>query len=191
MRHHVIYIPGITDDAWRVERLALKLWVLHGLHGHLHTMPWAGAESYESKHARLLAHIDEITARGHAVSLVGVSAGASGAINAYVERKDVVAKLVYICGKINYPEAVGQKVYDENPAFRAALTQLQDNLLRLTDSDKARMLSLYAKNDSSVPYEHTIIPGVAERQLAVSGHARGIVVADTVQSYLVARFLKS
>jgi len=189
-QHHIIYVPGIADDAYHIQSLSIKSWRLHGLHGHLHAMPWLGSEEYESKHTRLLTLIDELAAKGHTVSLVGASAGASAIINAYVERPDKITKLVHISGKINNPENVGEKIYRENPAFRLSLYRLQASLNRLAEADKAKMLLLYPVADNIVPHEDAVIPGVAENRLAVSGHGFGIVDAITVQFYLIARFLK-
>ncbi|HSX15887.1 MAG TPA: hypothetical protein VLF40_03800 [Candidatus Saccharimonadales bacterium] len=189
--HHVIYVPGITDDVRHVQGIAVRLWGLHGLHGHMHVMPWAGPGVYDAKHQALLAHIDMLAEKGYIVSLVGASAGASAVINAYVERLGTVAKVAYVTGKINHPETVRPQIYQENPAFKASLLRLQTNLAKLTADDKARMRSFYARDDRTVPYEDTRIPGVAEERLTVLGHAWGIFSAVTIEFYRVARFLKA
>lgn len=49
--------------------------------------------------ADLLTQIDSLSKTSQ-VSLVGTSAGASLAFNAYLERKDLVQKIVNVCGRL-------------------------------------------------------------------------------------------
>ncbi len=100
MQHHVIYVPGILDDIAHVQSTLVRLWRLHGIYGHAHTMPWLGASDYPAKARRLLAAIDRLHDQGHRISLVGASAGASAVLNAYVERREVVSGVAIICPKI-------------------------------------------------------------------------------------------
>ncbi|MEK7059921.1 MAG: hypothetical protein AAB971_04165 [Patescibacteria group bacterium] len=189
-QHHVIYIPGIQDDAYRVQSLATWLWRLYGVRGHCHPMPWAGEEAYESKFQRLLERIDKYIAKGYRVSLVGASAGASAVLNAYVERSNDITGLVYICAKINAPETVSSKTYAANPAFKTALYALQPNLPKLSAADKAKMLSLYSPDDRTVPYEATVIPTVAEKRLPALRHGYAIMYSLTLGASSLIRFLK-
>jgi len=178
--HHLIYVPGILDDIYHAQGALLAAWRLHGVRGHIHPMPWAGQEDYRPKVDRLLAEIDRYIARGHLVSLVGASAGASAILNAYVERADKITSLVYICGKINGPETVSDKTYRANPAFKTSAQLLQSNVARLTDKDTSKMLSLYSPGDHSVPHAATIIPGVPEQQLPALGHGKAIIYSLSI-----------
>jgi hypothetical protein len=190
IKHHVIYIPGITDDIYRVQSTALTTWRLYGVHPHLHVMPWAGKGRYEDKLTSLVVEIDRYSESGK-VSLVGASAGASAVINAFMERRDKVSAVVIICGKINGPETVSAKTYSENPAFETSMHQLQSNLKKLTSRDKHKMLSLYSPGDRTVPYESTVISGVDERALpAVLGHGQAIFYCLTVGAPIVISHLK-
>lgn len=181
-QHHVIYVPGILDNIYHIQSLAISTWRLHGIHGHCYPIPWAGTEAWEPKFKRLLAEIDRYADAGHKVSLVGASAGASAVLNAYVERKDKISGLVCICAKINAPETVSKKTYQQNPAFKESLEILQRNLPKLTAEDKAKMLSLYSPKDGVVPYLATVIPGVKEQQLPALRHGRAIIYALTFGS---------
>ncbi len=178
-QHHVIYVPGIGDDSYHFQGTIVKLWRFHGVRGHCHSMPWAGSEDYQPKLQRLLDQIDGYIAKGHQVSLVGASAGASAVLNAYVERKDKITGVNYICAKINGPETVSDKLYAKNPAFRASIYNLQDNLKKLTPADKVKMHSFYSPGDGYVPYEATTVPGVEESKLRSLRHGRAIVYSLT------------
>lgn len=174
-QHHIIYVPGILDDIYHGQSTLVKLWEVHGVHGHCHEMPWEGPEPFEPKLQRLLDQIDGYRAEGHTVSLVGASAGASGILNAYAKRKDDLHSLVYICAKINTPETVSKKIYGRNPAFKTSMEVLQKNLPKLTPADKAKMHSFYSPSDGTVPYEATVIPGVAESRLPALRHGKAIL----------------
>lgn len=176
-QHHVIYVPGILDDKYRAQSSLVASWILHGVHGHCHEMPWAGEGAWEPKFQGLLDEIDKHRKQGHLVSLAGASAGASAILNAYAARKDDITGVAYICAKINGPETVEDKTYRENPAFKTALYALQDELKKLTDEDKAKFHSFYSPADTRVPYKATVIPGVAESKLPAMRHGRAILYA--------------
>src|SRR5437763_1841073 len=135
-KYHVIYIPGILDDTYHVQGFLMSIWCLYGLRCHVHEMPWSGDGLYELKLQLLLDRIDCYADKGDKVSLMGASAGASAAINAYMERRNKISKVILICAKINGPETVSNKTYAKNPAFKTAMYALQTNLKKLTKDDK-------------------------------------------------------
>ena len=175
MQHHIIYVPGIGDNIFRLQSTIIKFWRLFGVRGHCHPMPWAGPGDYAAKTAALVTKIDEYTAAGHRVSLVGASAGASAVLNAYSSRAHAIRGLIYICGKINYPETVSAATISKNPAFKEALAALQTNLRGFTKADKARFHSFYSEKDGLIPYDSTQIVGVKETKLPPLRHGMAIV----------------
>jgi pimeloyl-ACP methyl ester carboxylesterase len=187
---HIIYVPGIADNIYHVQSMLLRIWRLYGVHGHCHEMPWLGPISYELKFQSLLDEIDKHTAEGHEVALIGVSAGASAVLNAYVARPDKIKGVVLLCPKINYPATVSPKTYAKNPAFKESLEQLQDNLGKLTAHQKQRILMCYSLGDGTVPYEASTIPGVQERRLPSLKHAQAILYGISFGAPGILRFLK-
>lgn len=184
-KHDIIYVPGIMDDIYHAQGLAVAAWRIYGVRGHIHPMPWAGSEDYDPKFERLLSKIDKYLSSGHKVSLVGASAGASAVLNAYLERSEQISSLVYIAAKINAPETVGKTTYRENPAFKTSMELLQSNLSRLTAEDKEKMLSLYSPGDKYVPHAATIIPGVREQLLPKLKHGYAIFYSLTLGAPLI------
>ena len=187
---HVIYVPGIADNIYHVQSLLVRTWRWSGVYGHCHEMPWLGPVSYDLKFQSLLDEIDKYSAEGHEVALIGVSAGASAVLNAYVARPDTIKGVVLLCPKINYPETVSQKTYARNPAFKESLHQLQGNLAKLTAHQKKRILMCYSPSDGTVPYEASVIPGVQERRLLSLRHPRAIIYGITFGAPSFLRFLK-
>ncbi len=189
-QHHVIYVPGILDDIYHIQSLLVKVWRLYGVHGHCHSMPWAGSENYQPKLQRLLDRIDEYAAQDYQVSLIGASAGASAVLNAYSERRAKISGVIYVCAKINAPETVSPKIYAANPAFKISLEQLQTTLTRLTPTDKTKLRSYYSPGDGVVPHAATVISGVAESRLPALRHGQAIVYSLTLGAPRLIRHLK-
>jgi len=189
-RHYVIYVPGIRDDLYHVQFLLIQCWRLWGVRPVLLTMPWAGEGAFEPKIVRLISRVDAYVQQGYKVSLVGASAGASAVLNAYVQRREEVRGVVYICGKINYPDTVSAQTYAQNQAFKTSMQQLQNNLSLLTDADKRKLTSFYSSADTTVPYTDTVIEGVLEQKLPLLGHMWSILYAISVGSGKLLQTLK-
>jgi len=191
MKRYVIYVPGILDDIYKAQSTPVWFWRFLGVRSSTHVMPWAGKEPFEPKFARLLAEIDRYAQKGYEVSLVGASAGASAVLNAYDARRGVIAKVIIICAKINRPDSVSNRTYQENPAFKTSMERLQGVLPALTPEDTATMLSLYSEKDTSVPREDTVIPGVQEERLPGLSHGKAIIYSLTFGARRIIRFMKS
>jgi hypothetical protein len=189
MIHHVIYVPGLGDAKSRGQKLITKLWRPLGVRGHYVPMRWAAPEPWEHKLQRLLDAIDTLSQSG-AVSLIGTSAGASAVLQAYARRKQTIAAVACICGKINHPETVNPRYYTENPAFKDALAQLQTALPALGTTERTRILSVHSLRDATVPPADTLIQGARERTLPVAGHVFSIFCALLFGAPGIMRFLK-
>lgn len=189
-KHYIIYVPGIRDDLLGIQSLLLQLWRLGGVHPVMLTMPWHGDESFKPKLSRLIAKVDDYQKQGHRVSLIGASAGASAILNAYVQRKDKINTVAYICGKINRPDTVSDRIYMRNPAFKNSLIMLQDSLMQLDAADKRKLHSFYSPADTTVPHADTIIKGVTEHRLPALTHLWAILYALSFGSGKLLHLLK-
>ena len=78
MAHHIIYVPGLGDHKTYGQNIGIQIWRLFGFVPHYFPLGWATKEGFDQKLGRLLRQVDALRDQGHAVSLVGVSAGASG-----------------------------------------------------------------------------------------------------------------
>lgn len=189
-KHYVIYVPGIKDDLLYVQSLLIQTWRFHSVQPVMLTMPWAGDGEFEPKLARLIAKIDTYRQSGRKVSLVGASAGASAVLNAYMQRKDDINAVAYICGKINFPDTVAPRIYAKNPAFKTSLQQLQQTLRRLTPSDRTKLHSFYSPIDTTVPYPHTVIDNATEKKLPSLRHMWAILYALSLGSSALIQAIK-
>lgn len=186
----VIYLPGLGDGRSHGQKAILKLWKLYGLNVHYQKIGWADNESYTPKKQRTLDLIDSVTRSGNKVALIGTSAGASAALNAFSERIDKVFSVVCICGKIQNPQTVGEPYFRENPAFRDSLFSLSKSLSALTTKDRAKVLSIHPLRDSTVPVGDTILEGAKEGKIPTVGHIFSIFYSLTFGSRRIANFIR-
>ena len=157
---------------------------------HYNAVGWADGEAFTPKLARISKLVDELYSQGNAVSLVGISAGGGAALNAYMERRDKITGVVFICGKIIGFSNVNPNYFKANPAFRESLLLTQQNLEKLNAKDKAKMLSIHPIFDETVPVAVTKIPGVKSRLMPTVLHIPSIFLAITVYKRLFINFLK-
>jgi dienelactone hydrolase len=190
MKYHVIYVPGLGDNKYLVQGIFVWFWRLYGVKSVTRTMNWADGEAFEQKLTRLLTEIDEHLTKGHKVSLVGASAGAGAVLNAYAARQDQIAGVVSICGKILHPESVSDHTYRRNPAFKQSMLLLADNLKKLDQTHRERVLSLHPTFDPTVPVSDTKIEASREKTMKTAGHSMGILVALSFYGRTICKFLK-
>lgn len=183
-----IYVPGLGDNHTYGQPTALLLWRLFGVKAIYFPLIWNDKESYDSKNERLLNKIDELINAGNDVSLVGVSAGASAALNAFSARP-TVSSVICICGKINNPKTISRRVFEKNPAFERSLLQLETNLKKLSLAQRAKILSIHPIEDKVVPIKDTLIPGAHEMQINTRGHVFSIFYCVTFRCRTICKFI--
>jgi pimeloyl-ACP methyl ester carboxylesterase len=187
---NVIYLPGLGDHHSYGQRLVVFLWRLRGSKGHDVQLNWADGQPFKSKLERIVMAIDKAAAKNGTVSLVGISAGASAAFNAYGMRKAKVSSLVYICGKVKNAQTVSKVTFAKNPAFKESLALLPAVLQDLTVQDKGKVLSVRPIEDTTVPVEDTVIAGIKEKVIPTHGHVRSIAYAITIGFGPLSKFIK-
>jgi hypothetical protein len=190
MKHAIIYVPGLGDHRSRGQQFIMKAWRIYGLHTEVVNMNWHTSEMFNSKLDRLLLRIDTLAEQGYAVSLIGVSAGASAVINAYTVRQDKIHRVVCICGKLRSAESVSSYTYRVNPGFGESLQHLPESLFGLNSDKRVHILSIRPTADELVPPSDTIIPGAISKVIPTRGHAISIGFSITVYSWAIIRFIK-
>lgn len=189
--HHFIFILGFGDHRPLGMDRIIKLWRVFDLRPHDVRMMWADDEPFEDKLKRITDKIDYLTSQGFLVSLVGISAGGSAVLNAYGLRKDKIHKVVFISGKLLYPETVSELYFQKHPAFKESVFRANINFQKLTSKDKQKLLTLYALVDNTVPVRASKLPGVRGKRILALGHIPAIYTAITFYSYSIAKFIKS
>jgi pimeloyl-ACP methyl ester carboxylesterase len=170
--HTVIYIPGIGDDIKKLQSTLIKKWRLYGVQPLVHEMPWMDQEPFASKLERLVALIKELHGQDRIVSLVGASAGAGAAINAFAQRSGKVNGIVCIAGKVNNPDTIGEGYRRRSPSFIESAQQVQFSLDALDEGNyRKRIMSRYALFDPIIPRQDSIVLGGVNITVPTFGHS--------------------
>lgn len=177
---HIIYVTGLGDRNPRGQRRAVSLWRIYGVEPEFCQMNWGDKGPWQPKFDRLLKMVDDAYDEGKPVGIVGVSAGASAAINAFAARKDKIAGVVLIAGKVNRPETVGESYKRNNKAFVTSVNQSPESLSELDDADRVRILSLYALKDERVAKADSFIPNAHNVWVPSIGHFFTIALQITL-----------
>jgi hypothetical protein len=191
MAHHIIYVPGLGDHKTYGQNFGIQVWRMFGFVPHYFPLGWANKEGFDKKLDRLLKQIDALRNQGHAVSLVGVSAGASAVLNAYNEREQII-RVVCICGKIQHPGTVRPSRYRSNPDYRESMRRVSRSLeLLKTKSLLENIMSIHPLRDKSVPLGDTKIAGAVEKTVPGWSHATGVIIGVIIGAPLISKFLHS
>jgi predicted peptidase len=192
MTHHVIYLPGVGDHKnAAIQIKALKKWKKFGLEAHFHHINWHDNEAFKDKKDSVLKLIDELYSFDKSVSVVGVSAGASMAMNVYAERKNQIKSVVFICGKINNSATLGKDYKQRNPRLFESVSESEKTAGKLTAYDKAKMLTIQPVYDGVVAAADGRISGTAHRKIFAVFHAAAIYLSITAYRRISINFIKS
>ncbi|HVX48424.1 MAG TPA: hypothetical protein VHA05_03655 [Candidatus Saccharimonadales bacterium] len=191
MKLHVIYIPGIGDDRTGLQEKIIKTWRCWGVEAELWSMDWADTRTWDSKFEAFLGRVDSLAAGGQKVALVGASAGASAAINAYAARQNRISGVVCIAGKINHPETIGKRYRRKNRSFIESAEQCAASLKSLSPNKRDKIMSRYGAYDELVPKRDSRIPGAHNRTVLSAGHGVTIALQIIFGAPFFIRFLKS
>ncbi len=188
--HHVIYLPGLGDPRQKEQNTVIRTWKLFKISVQYHPLYWTDSRPFESKLLELVAEIDEMIKSGFTVSLVGVSAGASAALNTFAMRKDAINAVACVCGKINNLETISAQTYQRNPSFKESIALLPQSMNALDPLSRKKILSLRPLYDGVVPILDSHIQGATNKRIPTIGHAISIAYADTIGCYQIIRFFK-
>jgi pimeloyl-ACP methyl ester carboxylesterase len=184
----IIYLPGLGDRNPAQRRL-VKLFALGGADTRYFTINWADrGEPYAHKFKRLLKLVDQL-AKTRRVSLIGVSAGASLAINTLSARPEQIHRVVTVCGKLANINAINPSYYHENPAFKGSVGALYKSLKQLSGRQRQKVLCLRPLLDEVVPTGDMHINGAHRKTLPLIGHAPTIALSLTLFSGSIKKFI--
>ena len=191
-QHKVIVLPGLGRQRdYNIQIKLLNHWQKLGLSVYLYPIHWSSNQTFDYKFKEVLKLIDKFAADGSQVSLVGISAGASMALNAYSARANKISKVVFICGKLANTKPVNQRYFVANPAFKKSLEMGDVSLAKLTPKDKAKILSIRALYDNVLSPSANYIPGANRKVVLSLGHVVTILYVLALRGRLVAGFIKS
>lgn len=196
--HTIIIVPGLGDTPSRnklYEKL-IKYWTEK-----YHFTPiffeanWGDIhEAFDQKLQRLLTLINSYeTDAIRKVSLIGISAGGSLALNAYFQKKSKISKVINVCGRLR----VGSRVYPtlekaakKSKAFYDSVQKCDEGLATLSNQEKTNILTLRAIFDEVVPTPTTLVGGATNYVVGSIEHKVTIGMCLTAYSNKITDFLQ-
>lgn len=194
MKHSVILIPGLGNNEKLLE-LATKFWVKYGLNQVVYPIEWNNNDvTFSNKLEKLLKLIDTLIEQDNKISIVGISAGGSAAINAVCERKDKINKVVSVCGRLKVGNLTGFRSFKAKTATSAAFAQsvilCEENIKHLTENDKKKIMTIRAGfGDELVPANTTFVEGAYNTVIPTGEHVFSIAMALTMFSKELIEFI--
>jgi len=190
-KHRIIFIPGFGGKKSTFDRI-FRLWQGGGVTTEIYRFGWKNASAFFQKQRRLLDRIDELVGMGFEVSLVGISAGASVALNAFRERQDVLS-VVNICGPLRMGSTGNEAVFERaaliSPVFRDAIVQFDATIGCIFAESRAQVLSMSPFFDNKVPVDTIYFHGAKNVKIMSVFHGLSIAVALVFYRHKIIRFL--
>lgn len=193
-KHRVIIIPGLGDEVNKTS-WATNHWRRYGLEPFVHSAGWHDGKEFQSKLRTLIEMIDKFIKYGDRVSLVGCSAGGSAVLNAFFKRKELVHKVINICGRLRYGKQKGFRSYEARTASSPSFAQSvklfasRENLLSIHDRKKVMTVrALFG--DELVPGDTAILSMANNMVIPTMEHIFSIAMALTLFSRPLITFLK-
>jgi hypothetical protein len=187
----VIILPGLGDHVDYVKWVT-RNWNQWGLLPIIHSMDWRNHKKFETKLQKLLALVDEHSKDGAGISIVGLSAGGSAALNLFTLRSDVIKNAVNICGRLRQGnEASFKKRTKTSPAFAESVLCFEKQEQTLSEGQRKRIMTIRADfGDELVPADTATLEGAINISLPTIEHNLTIYLAMSIFSKILITFLK-
>lgn len=190
--HKIIIIPGLGEESMHL-RLISGTWKKLGLDAVVYSVGWRDGETFTPKLARLLKLVDGFVKDGHTVSLIGNSAGGSAVLNVFAARKNVIHRVINICGRVRTGTTKGFRSFanrtSSSPAFAQSIQMAEFAEKTFTARDRAKIMTIRPLFDELVPDNTLIMQGATNIQIPMVFHSPGILSALTVFSKTLRSFL--
>lgn len=193
-KHSVIFITGLGEEVDKT-RWAVSHWRNGGLNPIVHSVGWHDSETkFQPKLERLIEMIDILTEEGDKVSLVGCSAGGSAALNAFFERKNIVYRVINVCGRLRTGTQEGfrsfAKMTKSSPPFAESIKLFESHEKLLSETDRQKVMTVRSLfGDELVPSDTSILIGAYNTTVPTPEHMFSITMALTIFSSPLITFL--
>lgn len=190
-KHNVVFAPGLGDDnpllRWEMKRFESNGFVVH-----VHPAPWGNKnEELKPKLERLIRLIENLAASGDKVSLVGISAGASLVLNAYILKTNKITGVVNLFGRLRSKSSPSLNFAARNSsAFKESVLMFEKNETKLTNADRKKILTVRAMFDETVPLSTTPLAGAKNIQVPLIEHTLSIYLGVLIYKRVITDFLR-
>lgn len=192
--HNVIVLPGLSDDVNNLKLLT-SWWQKLGLKVHVLKVGWHDdSVSFEAILEKILLFVDKLGDKGEKVSIIGISAGGSLALNIFMERPEKIDKCVNICGRLR----AGKHMYRTlermsmtSKSFRDSVLLLQQREYQIRYNIRRKIMTVTARfGDELVPADTSFLEGAYNTKIPTFEHIISIVFALTLGSKFIFDFIR-
>jgi len=190
----IIVVSGLGDNG-RGLAVGSAWWKKEGLRPIIFLPNWENNEGIEPKLTRLLKLIDK-ESKKETIFLIGISAGASLAMNAFLQRLEKVEKMVSLCGRLKLGwsrDKIAKKLQKDtfkHLAFEESVKLLESNIENLGKKDRKRILTVSAKfGDEIIPIGTSQMEGAKNILIPTMEHILSIFSGMTVNFEPIRKFL--
>jgi len=179
--HKVIIGPGLGGDLKNIFRLTKNWQEKYGLQPITVPIIWKDGKLFSPKLKQITDLIDRFANHGDEVSLVGCSASGSAMLNAFIERKDKIHRVVNNGGFLRPGNRTGYRSFEkrsaQSPAFRESVLRFVELEPTLAPADRAKILTVRPLWDELVPPETVVISGAMNTTVPMIEHVLGLGLA--------------
>ncbi|MBN2101174.1 hypothetical protein JW710_04800 [Candidatus Dojkabacteria bacterium] len=175
--------------------LSSARWEKEGIASYVHPIQWYDRDTtFEEKLDNLLNLVRDLSRSGP-VSLAGVSAGASTALNAFLREPDLISSCICICGPVRFGDGKlceRERMKKRSPLFAQSVEMSEENIGKLHNGLESRILTIFPKFGDELIQRHTVkISGAKNIEIPVIGHRTGVLFAMTLWSKEILGFIKN
>lgn len=179
--HKVIIGLGMDGRVGGIRWLTRHWPEKYGLQPVMLPLVWKDGEPFAPKLKQITALIDQLADTGDQVSLVGCSASGSAMLNAFIERREQVNRVVNVGGFLRPGNRQGNKSFAKRSAqslaFQVSVLRFAELEPTLTLADRAKILTVRPVLDELVPPETVVINGAINRTVPMIEHVLGLGMA--------------
>jgi pimeloyl-ACP methyl ester carboxylesterase len=187
----IVLVFGLDDGKLNFPSVLSPVWNRNNVRLYPVGVGWRDGGEYPQKQQMVLDLVDSLLAAGDPVALIGISAGASLAVNVYQLRPQIVG-LVNVCGALrlirDMPSRFAKSV-GSSKAFRESVAACEESQRLLSSAQRSRILIMEPWQDF-VPISTMQLSGANVHRLAGINHSVSIVTAMLLYRRTMLRFLK-
>lgn len=191
--HHVIISPGLDGRVGGLKFVTAKWSQKYDLYPEVTQIIWKDKIGLLPKLKKITDKIDQLTNEGHMVSLIGTSASGSLMLNAFLERKSVISRVVNVGGFLRPGNETGLRNFKVRSAasisFRQSVERFEKFEPSLTLPDRKKILTVHPIYDELVPPDTVTLKGALNEQVPMLEHVFGIALAMVLYDPVI-KFLK-
>lgn len=189
----LLIIPGLGDDVSYTKFLVKGWEKKYGIKTHVVAFGWEGsADKFDERFLEMNKKLDELIDKNENVSVLGISAGGSAAINLFSKRKHKIKKVITVCGRLSDIN-IKPSWKNNNNSYRIlkpSIKLCEENTAKLSIQDKKRILTLRPIYDDIVPIRTMTIEGAINKKVNSMQHMISIFLIMTLYSKTIVKFLE-